>query len=177
MSVLDNLNKELKNVYNLLYYKQWEIAYENASEQRPYDVLLIKLYNASRDIFWQAELSYLPGLEADLPEFYIMQCFVPMVLQVPVQYNQVLSNLITKINTKLPLVGFGLLESHAAVYFKHNMLLPHHQPEANGKIIQETLSMMGYLLDNFQATFADVALGNKTENEAIETMPFSHIYK
>lgn len=177
MSDIANLNKELKDLHNLLYYKQWEITYEDATEQRPYDVLLVKIYNPSREIFWQAELSFLPGLEEDLPEFYIMQCFVPMVLQVPVHLNLPLASLITKINTKLPLVGFGLLESHAAIYFKHNMLLPHEQQAVNSKIVEETLSMVGYLLHNFQTTFSDVALEIQTVDQAMENMPFSHIYK
>lgn len=174
----ENIKKELQALFELLKIKHWDVVYENASEPRPYDCLLVKMYSDAEDknIFWQAELSFLPGLEADLGNFNLMQCFVPMVVQVPAEYNDAMNRMVVRINTKLPLLGFGFLESHAIVYFKHNFLLPKGEPGVGASIVQETLSMVNYLLHTFQDSFADVALGNKTADEALNTMPFNQVF-
>ncbi|MES2328705.1 MAG: hypothetical protein V4539_03815 [Bacteroidota bacterium] len=176
--VKDNSKEQLQELYDLLKQNTWDVTYEPISAERPYDTLIVKIYAevGGKNIYWPAELSFLPGLEEDIKDAMIMQCFVPMVVEIPASLNDALAVMINRINTKLPLVGFGLLESHSLIYFKHNLLLPNGEQKITGQIMQQTLSMISYLLYNFFEAFVDVATSKKTVQEAMKTMPFSRVY-
>lgn len=176
--VRDNSQAALKQLYTYLKEQGSDIAYEPATDPRPYDMLALKIYGEAegKPIYWPAEVSFLPGLEEDLKETSILQCFVPLVPNLPAELNEALAGMVTRINTKLPLVGFGLLETHSLLYFKHNIMLPNDEPALNGKVVLHSLEMIAYLLFNFFEAFVEVVTGKKTVQQAMETMPMSHVY-
>ena len=174
----DNRTETLQQLYEYFNKNERDVTYESASSIIPYDLIKLKIYSQlnGKSIFWPVELSFLPGLEQEIKGAYIMQCFVPVLVQVPVSLNETLAVMINRINTRLPLVGFGLLEPHSILYFKHNLLLPYSSQSIITKIMQETLTMISYLLFNFFEAFLDVVTNKKTVEEAISSMPLSFVY-
>jgi hypothetical protein len=143
-----------------------------------YDILFAELetYGAGERQFL-LQVSVLPGLEQQLTENSILQCFVPF-RQGPVEpaARAQLDWLLVRLNSKLPLIGFGFLEEDSTLFFKHNAVLPDAPSPSRYPQVRDAVVMIRYLLDTFYATIMDVAEGRKTGLEALRASPFARVY-
>lgn len=135
---------ELERFAELLSQEAYEVQLVPAAGDVPYDALMVKLELFEK--VWWIELSFLPGLEDELDDVSILQCFVALSEQTA---EAGLEKLIVKTNANLPIGSFGLLDDPGILFFKHNALLPNDNQVASFQIIHELVAMTGYLIEVF----------------------------
>ena len=129
----------------------------------PYDTLVVRVDH------WWLELSYLPGLEDVLGDVSILQCYVALSERTSAAG---LERLLGRVNAKLPIGGFGLLDNPRVLFFKHNAMLPND----NGfQIVRELIAMTDYLIATFSGPLIKIATGKATVDEAMSDMPFRDV--
>lgn len=178
--VMSKASLYIQKHQELQYYlsaKGWDAVISSADDIQPYERIVVNIYNNDQTLFWPAELLFLPGLEKDMHEYSILQCYIPMAANVPGGMTIALSDMITRINTKLALGAFGLLEEHHVLFYKHNILLQDEQVNAQFPVIHQCLLMASYLLLHFQEAFVHVITGHMSVQEAMKQMPLSKVYK
>ena len=140
----------------------------------PYDTLLVRIESFEEaNRVWLLELSFLPGLEDDLERVSLLQAFVSLSEQIAEGHSAELNRLLVKLNARLPLGGFGLLDDRGQLFYKHNALLPDDPPEAGYQIVRELVPMTTYLITLFSEPLIGVASGQQTAEGALADMPFS----
>ena len=157
---------ELERFAELLSQEAYQVQLVPAAGAVPYDTLLVKL-----DLWW-LELSYLPGLEDELDDVSILQCYVALSEHTA---GAGLERLIVKLNAKLPIGSFGLLENPRMLFFKHNAMLPNDNHVASFQIVHELVAMTGYLVGTFSGSLIKIATGEKSVDEAMSDMPFRDV--
>jgi hypothetical protein len=70
------------------------------------------------------------GTRSEFDNVSILQCFVTLSDQIHEENRTRLEQLIVKLNAKLPIGSFGLLDNPRLVFFKHNAILPNNNPTA-----------------------------------------------
>lgn len=158
---------ELEQFGELLTQEAYQVQLVPAAGAVPYDTLLVKLVlfeNENR--VWQLELSFLPGLEDDLDDVSILQCYVTLSEHTAEENRAGLERLIVKLNAKLPIGGFGLLDNPKVLFFKHNALLPNDNQVASFPIVHEVIPMTGFLIETFSEPLIKMATGEATAEEA-----------
>ncbi len=166
----------LERFAELLAGEAYQTSLLPASDAVPYDVLLVRIETFEQENrVWRLELSFLPGLENDLDDVSILQGFVELSDQISEEQRPSLNRLILKINAKLPIGGFGLLDEPRMLFFKHNALLPDDNDEVGFRVVRELVAMITYLIATFSAPLIQVAAGQKTYEEAMAAHPFSKI--
>lgn len=169
--------ENLKGLQEYLLSRGWNAFIAPADPVQNYDRISVHIYNRDQTVFWPAELLFLPGLEKDMPEHTIMQLYIPMVVNVPAAMEIGLAEMVTRINTKLALGGFGLLNDYHVLFYKHNTLLADVSIGQQFDLVHQTLLMASYLLVNFQDAFANVVSGKMSIPQAMDAMPFANLYK
>jgi hypothetical protein len=135
---------ELEQFAELLSQEAYEVQLVPAAGNVPYDTLMVKLELFEKEPrVWWLELSFLPGLEDELDDVSILQCFVALSEQTADE------KLIVKVNANLPIGSFGLLDDPGILFFKHNALLPNDNQAASFQIVHELVAMTGYLIEVF----------------------------
>jgi hypothetical protein len=142
----------------------------------PYDVLLVGLGDAEETRHWQLELSIVPGMEEDQEGAALLQCFAPLPAEVPPGAEDELRRLIVRLNTRIPVVGFGYLDAERVPCFRHVAMLPRDDGAA-GEVVVQLAWMTGYLLGVFAPTIEAVASGAQTFEEALADNVFSEVFK
>ena len=142
----------------------------------PYDVLLVGLSDAPDGAEWQLELSFVPGMEEDLEGASLLQCFVAIPAEVPPEAEDALRRLVTRLNGRLPLVGFGWLDAERMACFRHTALLPADDTSAT-EVVLQTVWMIGYLMSVFGAGVQAVAEGRIGFEDAIRGSAFRHVFE
>jgi len=167
---------ELERFGELLSQEAYQVQLVPATGNVPYDTLLVKLelFEKENRIWW-LELSYLPGLEDELDDVSILQCYVALSDHTAEENRAGLERLIVKLNAKLPIVGFGLLDNPRVLFFKHNAMLPNDNHVAGFQIVHELVSMTTYLIGVFSEPLIKMATGEKTAAEAMADMPFRDV--
>lgn len=145
-------------------------------EEVPYDVLLAGLSDAAGRTEWQLELSFVPGMEAELEGASLLQCFVHLPAKVPPAAEDELRRLVVRLNGRLPLVGFGWLDAERMACFRHTALLPGDDAAAD-EVVLQTAWMIGYLLSVFGAGVQAVAEGRLGFEEAIRDSAFRDVFE
>jgi hypothetical protein len=145
-------------------------------DQAPYDTLLVGLGDGETQS-WRLELSFLPGLEDELDEVSILQCFAPVVDLTESPGLSALHELILLINPKLPLGSFGIITAPPLVFWKHNALLTNEQPQSNATLVSELVMLAGYLLSLFTGALTRVATGESDVATAMQDPRFAHVYR
>lgn len=145
-------------------------------DEVPYDTLLVGVGDG-KEQSWRLELSFLPGLQEELDEVSILQCFAPVVDLSGKPPPPDLRTLILRINPKLPLGSFGVLDSPPIVFWKHNALLHDAQAQTNAQIVEELVMLAGYLLTLFTRALTRVARGELDVAAALQDPHFAHIYR
>ena len=158
---------DLEQFGELLVQEAYEVQLVPAAGVVPYDTLMVKL-----DLLW-LELSFLPGLEDELDDVSILQCFVAVCERTVDAAG--FERLIGKLNAKLPIGGFGLLDDPQVLFFKHNSMLPNDDRVASFQIVHELVAMSGYLIGVFSSSLIEVATGEKTVDAAMSDMPFRDV--
>jgi hypothetical protein len=127
-----------------------------ATEEVPYDTLLVAVAGEDGEPGWRLELSFLPGMEEQLDGASLLQCFVQVPAAVAAEGE--LLRLLARLNTRLPLVGFAYLEEQRMVCFRHLLMLP-ADDETSAALVVQTTWMISYLLTLFANPVACVAQG------------------
>jgi hypothetical protein len=145
-------------------------------DETPFDTLGVLVEAAGEKQVWRVELAYLPGLEAELGDVSLMQCFVVVADNVLPDYWDELRRLVVSVNTQLPVGAFGLLEAQQLVYFKQNALLPDNADAIAFRIVHELALLIGYLLTIFSTAFVAVAQGQLSARAAMADPKFASFY-
>ena len=170
-------NAELQRIGDLLAKEAYQIEMVPASDLVPYDRLLLRLESfEEKNRVWRLELSYLPALEKELDNVSILQCFVALLDGSADEHRHSLSQLIVKVNVKLPIGCFGFLDNPGTLFFKHNAMLPNDNNPGNYQVIRELVPMTAYLITTFSESLIQVATGQRTIEEAMADMPFSNVF-
>jgi hypothetical protein len=141
---------ELEQFAELLSQEAYQVQLVPAAGDVPYDTLMVKLELFEKEYrVWWLELSFLPGLEDELDDVSILQCFVALSEQTADENRAGLDRLIVKVNANLPIGSFGLLDDSGILFFKHNALLPNDNQVAGFQIVHELVAMTGYLIEVF----------------------------
>lgn len=168
---------ELRRIGDLLSRQAYEIEILPAEDIVPFDRLVVRIESfEQKNRVWQLELSYLPGLEKELDNVSILQCFVALSNGSPDEHRDLLSQFIVKVNVKLPIGCFGLLDNPRMLFFKHNAMLPNDNHAGAWQVVRELVPMTAYLITNFSESLIQVATGQRTVEEAIAGMPFSNVF-
>lgn len=157
---------ELERFAELLSQEAYQVQLVPAAGAVPYDTLVVKIDQ------WWLELSYLPGLEDELDDVSILQCYVALSEHT---VEAGLERLIVKVNAKLPIGGFGLLDDPKVLFFKHNAMLSNDDHVAGVQIVHELVAMTDYLIGTFSGPLIKIATGEKTVDEAMSDMPFRNV--
>lgn len=178
MSVTSVSHKRaLGHFRNMLSAEGFKVNVVPGGSAAPYDALVIEMDAPDENSpSWQIEISYLPFMEEQLEEVSILQFFAPLSIGTAANVDNELNWLINRINTKLPLVGFGFLEEGRVVYFKHNAMVVNNDQTGNYKQVQEIINMIGFLVGNFRAALHAVANGEKRGRDALSGNPFEQLY-
>jgi len=177
MSLTSEKHKgELERFGELLSQEAYQVELAPAAGAVPYDTLLVKLHLFEiQNRVWWLELSYLPGLEDDLDDVSILQCYVALSEHTSEDNRAGLERLIVKLNAKLPIGGFGLLDNPKVLFFKHNAMLANDNQVASFRIVRELVAMTSYLISVFSEPLIKTATGEKTAEEAMANMPFRDV--
>jgi len=167
---------ELERFSELLSKQAYQTQVTPAAGEVTYDALLVRIESFEKENrVWILELSFLPGLEDDLDEVSILQCYVALS-EHPAEENLTgLASLMIKLNAKLPIGSFGLLDKPRVVFFKHNALLPNDDPAASDRIVHELVPLTSYLLRSFSDPLVKIATGAITAEAALAAMPFGDV--
>jgi len=167
---------ELERFRESLSQEAYQTQLASAAGDVPYDTLLVKIESFEKENrVWTLELSYLPGLEDELNDVSILQCYVALSDQTSEENRAGLERLILKINAKLAIGSFGLLENPRLLFFKHNAMLPNDDPAASDRIVHELVPMTSYLIGTFSDPLIKIATGEKTAEAAMADMPFREV--
>lgn len=157
---------ELLRFADLLSQEAYETQMRPAAEGVPYDTLLVRIESfEEQNRVWRLEMSFLPGLENELEDVSILQCFVSLSNEVSEEHRSSLNHLIVTLNAKLPIGGFGMLDNPRVIFFKHNALLPYDDTGVSYKIVRELIPMTNYLLTIFSEQLMQAATDHKTAEE------------
>lgn len=169
----------LQELNKYLVENNFQSNFKPASEILFYDSLEIKYFSVvnGQNTFWPIEIGDLPFGDDSMKGFKIIQFYTPIVEDISNENYIHITDLITQLNPKLTFGNFGYLASHKLVFFKHNTILSDNNFSDNCEIINKTLLILFFMLENFQKAIADVALGKSTVAEAMETMPLNYIYQ
>jgi len=178
MSVTSVTHKRvLGHFRNMLSAEGFKVSVAPGGSTVPYDALVIEMEApAEGEPSWQIELSFLPFMEEQLENVSILQFFAPLSVGLAENVENEMNWLITRVNTKLPLVGFGYLEEGKVVYFKHNAVLLNNAQTGNYQQVREIVTMIGFLVTNFRTALHAVANGEKSGREALVGHPFEQLY-
>jgi hypothetical protein len=170
--MIEKLNKFLiENKYQSIYKPSNDVVF--------YDSLEVKYFAVidGQNTFWPIEIGDLPFGDESMKGFNILQFYTPIVEDITESNYASICDLITRINPKITFGCFGYLASHKLVFFKHNIIFSELNFEENCKIVDKTMMIIFFMLENFQKALADVALGKLSVADAMETMPLNYIYQ
>jgi hypothetical protein len=140
----------LRHFNQLLTKEAYRTELLPASAVVPYDVLLVRIESFEGEgRVWSLELSFLPGLEDELDDVSILQCFVALSDHISEEHRAALNMLIVKLNAKLPIGSFGLLDNPGMLFFKYNAMLPNDNAAASDRVVHELVHMTTYLISTF----------------------------
>lgn len=169
----------LKELNKYLIENNFQSSFKLANEALFYDSLEVKHFAVvnGQNTYWPIEIGDLPFGDNSMEGYKIIQVFVPIVEDVNDAHYLNIADFITQINTKLTFGNFGYLASHKTVFFKHNLILSDKCFTENCEIVERTLLILFFMLENFQKALADVALGKSNVADALENMPLNYIYQ
>lgn len=169
--------RALGHFRNMLSAEGFRVNVVPGGTTAPYDALTIQMENEGEpEPTWQIEVSFLPFMEDQLEDVSLLQFFAPLSVGTAENVEAELYWLITRLNTKLPLGGFGFLEEGKVVYFKHNAILANDDQANSYKQIREIVNMTGFLVGNFRTALHAVANGEKSGRDALKGHPFEQLY-
>ncbi len=170
--------KQLELIYNYLEEDGWGMAVQPPDADNPYHRITadIDAEDDHSEVLWKIELSLMPINAANLTDVSIMQCFIPLANKFATLLKPELFEMLVKINTNLPIVGFGFMDEFNLLYYKHNLMLPNDFTDTDGLILSESLAMIAYLVSTFTEPIVQVATGLKTMRDSIAQMQHNNSF-
>ncbi len=145
-------------------------------EGTPHDTLLVGVGGEGAAHTHQLELSFVPGMEAQLQGAALLQCFAAVPAEVRDAAVPELLRTIALVNGRLPLVGFGYLEAERMPCFRHVLMLP-AAPGAADPLVVQTTWVASYLLTVFGEAVAAAASGRLGADAALAGTPFAGLFR
>jgi hypothetical protein len=169
----------LKELNNFLIENNFQSIFQPANEVVFYDKIDINYFGVvdGQKTYWPIEIGDLPFGDDGMEGFKILQFYTPIIENISEDNYTKITDFTTRLNPKLTFGSFGFLKSHKLVYFKHNTMLAESSLAENCEIVQKTLLIIFFMLENFQKALAEVALGKISVDDAMETMPLNYIYQ
>jgi hypothetical protein len=169
----------LKELNKYLIEAEFQSIFKQANEFVFYDSLEVKYYGIvdGQNTFWPIEIGDLPFGDDSMNGYKMLQFYTPLVEDITDSNYNLICDLITRINPKITFGCFGYLHSHNIVFFKHNIILSEKNFSENCEIVNKTLIILFFMLENFQKAIADVALGKSSVADAMQNMPLNYIYQ
>lgn len=99
-------------------------------------------------------------------ELFYLQFFVLLPFEATASRAADLARLIARINLKLPLVGFGMNEDEAWLFYR--AIMPCSNAELDADLVLSNAWMVAYLVERFSDIIEDVATGASSLDEAFE---------
>jgi hypothetical protein len=128
------------------------------SQQIPFDLLRVAIpAENEKEPPWLVEMAFTPIAEEELKTSSLLQCFVELRFAVRSGNEARLCAEMLRVNATLPLVGFGFFEQARLPYYRHVLLLPKNVPDASIALAEESVWMIGYLLERFVPQLAHAA--------------------
>jgi hypothetical protein len=170
--MIEQLNKYLVE-------NQYQSIYRPANDTVFYDSIEVKYFAVidGQNTYWPIEIGNLPFGDDSMKGYKIIQFYTPIVEAVNEKNYAAICDLLTKINPKLTFGCFGYLASHHLVFFKHNIIFSENDIAKNCEIVDKTMMIIFFMLESFQKAIVEVALGIKSVEDAMETMPLNYIYQ
>jgi hypothetical protein len=118
------------------------------------------------------EISFAPGMEEQLGEASILQCFIPIAAVQPEAEIDLL-RLLNRVNAASPLpASFFFWEQRRMACLRATVMLPADAGGAEALAV-EAVWMCDYLMETFGAAVAEVAIGAKSLADAVGDHPFA----
>jgi len=156
---------ELERFSELLSEDEYLTELAAATEDLPYDTLVVRIETFEEpNRLWRLELSFLPGLEDELKDVSILQCYVALANYTAGANSASLERLVIEVNAKLPIGSFGLLDQPGVLFFKHNAMLPNNNPTTSDRIVRELVPLTGYLVTTLSGPLIEIMTGNNSSN-------------
>jgi hypothetical protein len=168
--------EQFASLINHLDAEGWQVSALEITDARPFPGINVAIPDDSGELLWNIELSFLPIATADLPDAKVLQYFVPLANQFERLEFAALSELLGKINAKLPLGAFGFMDDFSLLYYKYNLMLPVGESGGQYVPVSRALGMITYLVSSFTGPLFLVASGQRDVATAIQEMPFTGIF-
>ncbi|GGH06800.1 hypothetical protein [Mucilaginibacter phyllosphaerae] len=170
--------KQLELLHDYLDEDGWEVTLKAPDKENPLHMLVVSILSEDdhNQVLWNMELSFVPIPAANLSDVSILQCFIPLANDFAGLLKPDLFEMITKLNTKLPIVGFGFLDDYKLLYYKHNMMLPNAETPIKGLVLSESLSMITYLVSTYTGPLITVATGEKSMTDVINDLQAQKLF-
>ena len=75
------------------------------------------------------------------------------------------------------LVGFGYMESARLPFYRYVLMLPKNELSACSAVLEESVYMIGYLLNTFSGLVTTVAVGGRSLDDAIAESQFAEVLR
>lgn len=111
----------------------------------------------------------LSGAEPLADDVDVLQIFVEMPFKMDVSAFAETAKLISVINAKLPTIGFIANPTNGQVAVRYMHLINPNEP--NFTLLNEALSNIDVIIDIYADEIKPVATGNRTFEEAIDSLP------
>ena len=139
----------LKEFASLLRADGFDVYAIPASDTAPVDQLAVVLDPDEQGRERSLWLTPLPGLDADLDAgLSLLQFLATLPFQAHAETEAALAMQILQLNNALPLGGFGVRQPEGMIFYRAVLMLG-PDPSINGKIVSETITLIGFLLNQF----------------------------
>ncbi|HEX3548930.1 MAG TPA: hypothetical protein VHT53_01040 [Candidatus Elarobacter sp.] len=152
----------------------FETALLAAGPDVPIETLMVAV-GEPHGATWRLELAYFPGMEQELDDCAVMQCFAPVVDDVAPARFEELRRLTSALTGRMPFGTFIVLERERVAAFRHTLLLP-PQREAAVTLVTQATWLISYLLSTFGAAVVQTA-GGSTADDALDATPFAQVFR
>jgi hypothetical protein len=158
---------ELERFSDLLSEDAYLTELAAATEDLPYETLVVRIETFEEPSrVWNMELSFLPGLEDELKDVSILQCYVALANYTSGANSASLERLIIEVNAKLPIGAFALLNQPGVLFFKHNALLPNDHPTTSDQIVRELVPLTSYLVTTLFGPLIEMMTNNSSSSSS-----------
>ena len=148
---------------------------EGASAERVHPELLVQLSGDEQNpTDYIASFTIIPGMEEQLEDHWLLQCFVQMSEPLEKIATEALTPLILRLNTVNPLVGFTFFPAEKVLAFRHTFLVAREADRAAATVL-ETTWIISYLLNLFGQPLLAVAKEEHTTAEAFRDHPYADL--
>jgi hypothetical protein len=114
------------------------------------------------------EFMFIPGLEEEVEDAQLLQMFVTLGQNIPMNRRADLIRFMTHINVYLPLPAFGFLATKGLFFHKYVLAISKSNIQNDKKVILELYYLISYLIDKYFPYFNALVAGTISLEDAIK---------